>query len=77
MTAVRGLLVAAGFALVGAVILDQATGIVSKAILTRDARACALESYGTDRAIAQCYTERNLDPPVNFDARLDYEVIRQ
>jgi hypothetical protein len=77
MTVIRGLIVGVGFALVGAVVLDQASGIVTKALLTRDARACALESYGTDRAIAQCYTERNLEPPINFDARLDYEVIRQ
>jgi hypothetical protein len=77
MTAVRGLLVAAGFALVGAVILDQASGIVTKALLTRDARTCALESYGTDVDIARCYTDRRLEPPINFDARQDYEVIRR
>lgn len=68
MNAARGIL--AGAAL-GALLWCLATGValyVHGVMVQRDARLCALESYGTDAAIAQCYTDRGLAVPENFDA---------
>jgi hypothetical protein len=42
--------------------------LTTNVLATRSARSCALRSYGTDAAIARCYTDRQLDPPKNFDA---------
>lgn len=35
----------------------------------KQAHVCAVASYGTDDAIAQCYRDHGLEPPANFDAR--------
>jgi hypothetical protein len=69
MTILRGLLTGAVISLAAIGLADQMTGAVTRKLLTDQARICALESYGTDRAIARCYTERGLTPPENFNAR--------
>jgi hypothetical protein len=63
------LLTATTVILGGLAIADAATGAIARALLTRDARACAIESYGTNVDIARCYTDRGLTAPENFDAR--------
>lgn len=35
----------------------------------KQAYVCAVTSYGTNAAIAQCYRDLGLEPPENFDAR--------
>jgi hypothetical protein len=69
MTILRGLLAGAVISISVLALADQLTGAVTRKLLTDQARICALESYGTDRAIARCYTDRGLTPPENFDAR--------
>ena len=46
-----------------------AGGQLHAALKSRDARLCALESYGDDRSIARCYLARGLQAPENFDAK--------
>jgi hypothetical protein len=69
MTILRGLLAGAVISISVLALADQLTGAVTRKLLTDQARACALESYGTDVDIARCYTERGLTPPENFNAR--------
>jgi uncharacterized membrane protein len=52
-------------------LVDAATGALTHSVMSKQARACALESYGTDVDIARCYTDRGLTPPENFNARDD------
>lgn len=71
MSIARGLLMGSAIALATLALADQFSGIVTHALLERDARACALESYGTDTAIARCYKDRGLPVPQNFNARTE------
>lgn len=45
-----------------------AGGQLHAVIKARDARTCALESYGDNRSIARCYRAAGLAVPHNFDA---------
>jgi hypothetical protein len=66
---IRGILTAVAIAAAGVAIAIALSQVVAKATIRRNARACALESYGTDRDIARCYAVRGLRAPDNFNAR--------
>jgi hypothetical protein len=68
VNAARGILTGAA---IGALLWVLAAGAVlqvQRSLAERDARMCAMESYGTNGNIARCYADRGLPVPGNFDA---------
>ena len=76
MSAARGIVAGAVLATVGLLAAGTLAGTLQTALRARDARLCALASYGTDRDIARCYEARGLVAPQNFNARTEGERVR-